>query len=277
MWVSADASPCSDFTERLLLVGHYAVRPGHIVYVNDSSIFAPPSGRNLSLAQQLLYSRDPELDLRFFSTPGITPGSSPSLEPPEFDVVVNAHSAFFGADLSTAAVNNVTAQRLKSPEGHRVYQDPENEDGCAAYADAYPGGVLLARRGGCTFVEKLRNARAASAVAVIVISDDDAPINPTSSDEDLEAMGELDDVALLLLTHTSGNALLQVIDAIESQGVSKVMVALEGTRTPPDTSPGHEPQPDSSTDESVDAPPVNDTDRVLYINGHALLNTRLLV
>jgi mannosidase alpha-like ER degradation enhancer 1 len=249
------------------------VRPGHIVYINDSSIFAPPS--KLNLAQNDLYNRDRDVDLQFFATQAITPQAT--LDPPEFDVVVNAFSAFFGADLSQPPSDlNGTVALFNDPVGLRVYQDRENEQGCLPYSSDYANGVIVAHRGTCTFLEKLKNAHDASAVGLLIISNEDLAINPTASAEDLEDAAQLSDIALVLLTKSTGKALLDMIDAIEDRGTSQVMVTLHKPRIPTSTSdPAQDPLP---ADPPVQDNSPKDTDeRILYINNHALLNTRLLV
>ena len=250
------------------------MRPGHIVYINDSSIFAPPS--KLNLEQNDLYNRDRDVDLQFFSTQAITPQAT--LDPPEFDVVVNAFSAFFGADLSQPpSDSNGTVALFNDPAGLRVYQDRENEQGCLSYSNDYTDGVIVAHRGTCTFLDKLKNAHDASAAGLLVISNEDLPINPTASAEDLEEAAQLKDTALVLLTKSTGKALLDMIDAIEERGTSQVMVTLHKPRIPTSTAdPAQDPLPANPPVED-NSPKDPDSERILYINNHALLNTRLLV
>jgi mannosidase alpha-like ER degradation enhancer 1 len=188
-------------------------------------------------------------------------------------------SAFFGADLSQSASgeDSIAVSRFSRPEGLRVYQDKDNEQGCDPYVQPYPEGVLIARRGGCPFLDKLKNANEASAAGVIVISDEDLQINPTANVDELDEAGNLNDTALVLLTKTSGKALLEMIDLAELQVGSQVMVALHrsrqgGNSTDPDPAASQEDLPTPTEEDNRDP-----SERVLYINGHALLNTRLLV
>lgn len=257
----------------LLKVGHYAVRPGHIVYINDTNIFSPP-GSKLTSAQEDVYNRDRDIDLQFFATQAITPQAT--LDPPEFDVVVNGFSAFFGADLSQPPSDtNSTVALFNDPAGLRVYQDPFNQQACQPYASTYPNGVLIAHRGACTFLEKLRNAHDAEAVGLVIVSNEDLPINPTANAEDLEEVGYLNNTALVLLTRSTGKALLDLIDAVEERGTSQVKVTLHKPQTPtPTTDAVQEPAKESVPEEKL---PHDYDDRILYINNHALLNTRLMV
>ncbi|KAF5331587.1 hypothetical protein D9611_007751 [Ephemerocybe angulata] len=259
-------------------LGHYAVRPGHIVYINDSTIFAPPT--NLLNLPQTLYNRDRDIELRFFSAQPITPATPQvNLDPPELDVIVDAYSAFFGADLAEALDSSAASSPFLLPQGLRVHQVHDNRQGCLPYEGTYDGGVLVAHRGNCTFLEKLKNADAASAAGVIVISDEDAPINPTANAEDVEEADNLNNTALVFLTSSTGKALLELIDLVEEKGTSQVMVTLH-RRQPADTNttPTGDDSEDSSKMEPIEEEePSRDTERVLYINGHALLNTRLLI
>ncbi|KAJ2931770.1 hypothetical protein H1R20_g5450, partial [Candolleomyces eurysporus] len=262
-------------------IGHYAVRPGHTVYINDSTIFAPPGAVNLT--QSSLWNRDRDVELEFFVTESLSPTiPQVNLNPPEFDIVISALSAFFGGDLSqvVSSEDSVVVSRFSRPEGLRIYQDKDNEQGCNPYFQSYSEGVLIAHRGGCTFLEKLINANAASAAGVIVISDEDSTINPTANIDELDEAGNLNDTALVLLTKTSGKLLLEMIDDVEQQVGNQVVVALHRTRQRPNaTDPDRASQETPSSD--LPTPTEEDTrdpsERVLYINGHALLNTRLLV
>jgi mannosidase alpha-like ER degradation enhancer 1 len=112
-------------------------------------------------------------------------------------------------------------------------------------------------------------ARDASAAGVIVISNADMAINPTASQRELALAGDLTDVGLVLVTNEVGQALenMFVSDHLQS---GRIMLALECT------------QDGGSVDDTGQTPleketEAKDLNRNLYINGHPLLNTRLLI
>lgn len=209
--------------------------------------------------------------------------SQVNLDPQEFEFSITASSAFFGADLSRppeldSELNDV-ATLLGRPEGLPVYKDTTNTHGCELYNKTYHSGVIIVNRGICTFLTKLKNARAANASAVIVISDDEVPVNPSAGEEDLEEAAQLNDTAMVLLTKTAGKTLLDMMDVLEEMGTSEMRVALPRAIGQPRAADGNEestalPEPQEDIQETH---LPKDTGKVLYINGHALLNTRLLV
>jgi len=187
------------------------------------------------------------------------------------DLSLTAYSAQFGTDLSHAVTfATEESPRIRSSEGVVIRRDPGNLRGCNSYKKPYPDSVLLVHRGDCTFLEKLVKARDASAAGVIVISSEDTPINPTASREELALVGELSDVGLLLLTKTVGQAFENMLVASEQLYPKGIMLALERS------------QDGGSVEDTGDTPvdkktEVKDLNRNLYINGHPLINTRLLI
>ena len=252
-------------------MGHYTVRPGQVVYINDSSIFFTPGDVNID--QDELHHRDAEIRLRIFSskTNPMLQVQNSNLDNQVIDLSLTAFSAHFGTDLSHAVTYPTKeSPPIRSSEGVVIRRDPENHRGCNSYKKSYPDSVLLVHRGDCTFLEKLVKARDASAAGVIVISNEDTPINPTASREELALVGDLSDVGLLLLTNTVGQAFENVLIASERLYSQEIMLALERT------------QDGESVEDTGDTPvdkkaEVKDLNRNLYINGHPLMNTRLLI
>jgi mannosidase alpha-like ER degradation enhancer 1 len=250
----------------VLTVGHYNVRPGHLVYINDSSLFLPDGNRDAPS------SRDSDIPLRFFMEEvdpmfEIQTGMQGVLDSSnEFNALITGHQGHFGGDLSAKAFPQRTPPRFARKEGSAVHRDFDNTQGCHGYAHSYPDAVLLLHRGGCTFLEKLLHARAASAAGVLVISDVDSVFNPTANLAELETAGDLSDAAIVVLSRKAGQVIMEMMDRAEQWEAKQVMVALDHKSRPPVPDTGHIPEQRTK-----------DPNRILYINGHPLLNTRLLI
>ena len=222
--------------------------------------------------QNELQHRDAEIRLRIFSsnTNPMLQVQNSKLNNQVIDLSLTAFSAQFGADLSHA-VTHATGEspRIRSSEGVVVRRDPKNLRGCNSYKKTYPGSVLLVHRGDCTFLEKLVKARDSLAAGVIVISNEDTPINPSASREELALVGDLSDVGLLLLTNSVGKAFENVLIASEELYSGEISLILERTQDGGSV--------EDTGDTPVDKKDVKDLNRNLYINGHPLINTRLLI
>ena len=241
--VNIHSSQCRGMTD-LSLVGHYPVRLGHIVYINDTSLLLGDAGsqdekRGPMEVQLHFYTQD--VDPTVAETPGIHHALG--------------YSASFGADLETTRHSRI---RFWDRAGLPVNQDRNNPQGCEPYQQAYPDSVLFVRRGGCTFLTKLIHAQAASAAGVVVISHDNALLNPTAGNDEMAAAGDLDDVALVYITQEMGKGVSDMLDADQ-----QVMLVVES-----------KPEP---VQEQKKTPTPIDQNHILYINGLPLLNTRLLV
>jgi len=246
-------------------VGHYDVRSGHVIYINDSSIFGPATS---DPPEFMPVDRALDIPLRFFvrsTTPLVDAQTGISDLLNTMEVLTSGYSALFGPELGLAASYDEPRLRINEPGGVPVYLDGINRYGCEEYAQQFTDVVLVTHRGECTFLEKLLRAKEAGAAGVLVISDDDLPLNPTADAADLEAAGDLGDVGLIVLTPETGKLVYDLLWSTAERG-GQVMVQL--------TSP---PQPDSAEispkPEGQGVPPP----RVLYLNGHPLLNTRLLI
>jgi len=244
-------------------VGHYPVRQGHIVYINDTSI---------ALGKKKIQDekKDPDrtaIQLHFYMQ-DVDPTAAAS-DTSEFtkEAYANGFNALFGADLQNPRHPGI---RFLDQAGLPVYQDHANPQACEPYQQAYPDSVLFVHRGGCTFLTKLVNARAASAAGVVVISPDNAVLNPTADDDEMEAAGDLDDVALVYLTQEMGKNVSDMLDAAEKYEDQQVVLVIASEAELAASSEEKSP-------EQKKHPTSTDTDRILYINGLPLLNTRLLI
>ncbi|KAF5388298.1 hypothetical protein D9615_000341 [Tricholomella constricta] len=236
-------------------VGHYTVRTGHLVYINDTSLFG-----HLDVVKDATKRSD--VLLRFYADeidPMLQVQTGMHVDTSnDMQSLLVGYTAHFGGDLTVKPSSDATTVRLAGKDGIAIHRDFENTRGCRPYRHPYPDSVLVVHRGDCTFLEKLLHARAASAAGVLVISDDDLVINPTANIDEIEAAGDLSDVALVLLPLKAGEVLMNMLDHAEQGLISQVRMVLEGEDT------GH-------------IPAAKDPNRILYINDHPLLNTRLLV
>lgn len=274
------------------IVGHYHVRPGHIVYINDSSIFVTPA-EDPSLATPR-GTRDPDVQLRVFfdivdPTFGFQLGNMDGID---IGFRATAYTASFGADLSARVAEPPDkSPRMTQGEGLPLFRELSNQKGCSPYKHSYPDSILVVERGDCTFLDKLLEAQNAGAAGVIVISNEDLPINPTAGSDEVIAAGDLSDVGLLLLPKTTGRVLTELMETIEKVGTGQVMVAIHrdplatadsASKGAPKKDQKREPekdQEDRNRSGKTGEETSQDTNnpRILYINGHPLLNTRLLV
>lgn len=226
------------------------------------------------MTQDELHQRDSEIHLRIFSS-NVNPTFQVQNSKPEsqvLDLSLVGYSAQFGADLSQAVVHPTNEiPRMKRSKGVVVRRDPDNLRGCDPYKQLYPDSVLLIHRGDCTFLEKLLKARDALAAGIIVISNDDVVINSTANGDELALAGDLSDVGFVLLTNEVGQAFENLLVASDEVEAGQIMLALERTQdlgSIEDT--GHTPVETKERE-------AKDPNRILYINGLPLINTRLLV
>jgi len=185
------------------------------------------------------------------------------------DAVFTASTGLFAGDPTTPHPPNRKPLRFGQGEGVGLVRDSENPIGCREYKQTFANEAILVRRGECTFLEKLKRAHEAGASGIVVINDSDVGINPSVNEEDLKEIGDsLDDVAVVVLRESDGRQVLAMLVAAEDHHAGRVVLALESMQY--DTA-------------SVEHKRIEEDfrfaeeDPVLYINGHALLNTKLLV
>ena len=237
------------------LVGPHSVRTGQLVYVNDTALLLPEDEFQVPLI--------PDVRLRIFlDTMDPMLSTQPGMLDLNAEFYVTAHTATFGADVTK--VVHPTSLTFGRAEGVRIRKDDENLLGCAPFDQDLAGDAVLVWRGECTFLEKLVYARDAGASGVIVVNTNDVAINPSTTSDEATAAGELQDVALVLLSHAVGKSLVAMLDASGALGYGNVLFSIDPE--------GRSSQPKAGGGDQKDQTP-----RVLYINGHPLLNTRLLV
>ncbi|KAI6151993.1 glycoside hydrolase family 47 protein [Pisolithus tinctorius] len=230
-------------------LGPHAVRSGQVVYVNDTELRS--SSESLARLQ-----RRPTVRLRIFlDTMDPLLVTQVGTVETDTNIYITAQTAQFGADPTRKAMT------FGHEGGVRVRRDESNPLGCREYDQKFGGDAVLVWRGECTFLEKLVQAQKADASGVIVISDDDEAVNPSATAEEIAAAGDLDDVALVLLPLTPGKGLAAMVEGAGVLGYGNVLFSVDFEGVPPAT------RRDGDVENM----------HVLYVNGHPVLNTRLLV
>lgn len=262
---------CSFFLRILTIfeVGPHSVHFGQLVYINDTSLRLASVVENGPTEETV--SKRPHstsIRLRFsVARPETALNELPFDAPPiPEDLVTPAFTAFFGGDLSAPPEPERRPLRMAHPSGARLTHDPSNPLGCLPYDRYFDNAVVIVTRGNCTFLEKLIYARDAGASGVLVASDVDSIINPSATTTEILIAGDLSDAAVLILKALDAKQVAEMMIAAAKRQ-SYVIVTLEH--------PTIQPQNRHSLTGTED--PVEEEPRVLYLNGHALLNTRLLI
>ncbi|KAJ8523546.1 hypothetical protein ONZ45_g68 [Pleurotus djamor] len=247
-------------------LGPHAVKTGQVVYVNDTALFSSPPIQPTSKDS---LPNPPEVHLRFFldlSEPSIRASLMDSMK--NLDVVLPAWTSSFGANLSS---DQAMPDSVQFAHGDGVPLDHErsNQFGCEPYSRNFGGAALVLKRGECTFLEKLVRAKAAGASGVLVISDIEQPLNPSADKDELEEAGDIGDVALVVLSPQAGIIIDGIIAITESKGLGRLMVTLVPEGQPASGKQGKIPP-------ELPSPTEQSKKRILYLNGHALVNTQLL-
>ena len=173
------------------------------MYINDSSLNLKPSVDETGRVQ-----RERQIALRFFleAVDPILRERFDSIAP---NISVTASTALFGGDLNAQPVEKPL--RFGYDEESRVVQLADDINGCSPINRVYDGDVVLVQRGECTFLEKLIHARNAGASGVVVISDGDLEFNPSADARELESAGDIEDVALVLITKSDGDLVTRMM------------------------------------------------------------------
>ncbi|KAF8639449.1 hypothetical protein AX16_010304 [Volvariella volvacea WC 439] len=254
-------------------LGHYTVRPGQLVYINDTSLFLEPTSPETEDSRP----RDVEIQIQLY---GEGQEGSPVIHAALLDLlqlfnvmntVIVGYAATFGADLSAHQLSKTTSLPLFNPDGVLLHRDSENELGCEPYQRDLEGAVVVALRGGCTFLDKLANARDGGALGVVVISDEDGVINPTANSEELVMAGDLSNVGIILVSQKMGKVVLGMMETAKQVGGGKVKILLHPNRESSNEDADEEGEGEG--EQSNKSRP----EKILYLNGHPLVNTRLLV
>jgi len=189
---------------------------------------------------------------------------------PEADksVTLRAFTSLFGADFN----NPKRKTRLSSPN-LKLVQDASNPFGCQAYSSSSVirvDNVLVVDRGGCTFVEKLRHASKAGAAGVIVISDTDEFMNP-STDHD-EPADDLADSGLVVITQSGGKALMSLVELARKQDTFVTLAVEPELMVEVQSSEASSHIPTDIEPDTLDGKL-----RYIYLGGKPILNMIILI
>jgi mannosidase alpha-like ER degradation enhancer 1 len=239
------------------VVGQYSIERGQTVYVNDSTIVL---GKRETKNRPV--EREPSTQLRFFVRT-VDAALSPQIGHTQSNthVTAMAYTSTFGGDINLKEPTTNAPLRFSDPHGVRVTWDVENPYGCAPYSARHDDAAILTSRGECSFLEKLTSAREAGAAGVVVVNHEDQLVNPSAAVGDVLQAGDLSGVAIVVLTRADGKRVVDLADSIvDAEGQLMVMV---------DTETSERATTQRETGETLN--------RILYLNGYPLLNTKLLV
>ncbi|KAI0334796.1 alpha-mannosidase [Cubamyces sp. BRFM 1775] len=268
-------------------LGPYAVKTGQKIYINDTQLVLSPvdgSGKQGATAAK---PRVPEVELRLYLdyVDPLLQLQGPGMHDVITEATVVAATAMFGGDPVAPRHSSSSSSTDKPPlrfghgDGVRVVRFSDNHLGCASYTQRLDGEAIVVARGECTFLEKLTHAQRAGASGVVVLGDEDRHINPSADAEELAAAGpEINDVAIVVLQRGDAQLVEDMLESAERHGLGEVKLVVE----PWDDGLV---ETERSTDDKGDRAEKNrsregklgDTPRVLYLNNHPLINTRLLV
>jgi len=267
----------------LSLVGHVDVRAGIKVYFNDSTIFGkgashlpdrptavPITFYLKALEDEHLLFNDANPETSFMSR-------SQSLS-------AKAWTSHFGLDPRDAYLSSAQStdpEPLLSPtfsrQGSRLVHFAENGYGCDPFLDPsgrINGSMVLVKRGECYFIDKLAHAREAGAAGAIVWHEDDEHVQPSAEPEDFQRLeGIIEGSTLLVIGSTEAQQIGSMLRFEDAQaGKVEVWVRLDDQWQEGMDLIGVEGAwpPDQPTKTQSTA------GRMLYVNGHALVNTVLL-
>ena len=250
------------------------MKTGQKIYFNDSTLAIPPVGGKIQTSSK----RPPEVGLRLYLDyvdPMLQLGDpgSPGMQDVITETTVVAATALFAGDPTADPP-------LRFGHGHgdgvRVVRFPDNPLGCTAYNEVlFDNEAIVVNRGDCTFLEKLIFAQRAGASGVVVLGDEEQHINPSAEKGELDAAGpQLNEVAVVVLRKSDADMVTQMLDAAERLGLGTVKLVVEPSGG---LAEHHGEKDERAQKESQKKLPEEEPIRVLYLNNHPLLNTRLLV
>jgi ER degradation enhancer, mannosidase alpha-like 1 len=243
------------------------VRRGQVVYINDPQLILGPVDESHTGQTG---DRRRVVNLRFF-VEDVDPmfQVQNDMHESSLDTTLMAFTSLFGGDPTTSS-SYQEPLRFGHHEGVRIVQDQTNREGCLPYSQSYSNDVLVVHRGACTFLDKLRMAKETGASGVVVFSDVDTALNPSVDKKDIEDLGDsLQDVVLVVLPRSSANEVMNMMEVVDKLGLGQIKVVVDSEEASTVTDSQQLPKKMKN--------PVNDSSRMLYLNGQPLTNTRLLI
>lgn len=260
-------------------MGPYAVKTGQKVYFNDSSlVLGSVAGKDQA---SMSSKRTPEVGLRFYLDyvdPMLQVGTLGMKDTITVTSVIAA-TALFGGD---PTVDPPLRFGHGQGDGVRIVRLPDNRLGCTEYSEVLlDNEAVVVDRGECTFLEKLVFAQRAGASGVVVLGTEEHHINPSAEKEEVEAAGPgIDDVAVVVVRKSDADQVSRMLDSAQQHGLGMVKLVVEPWVGPADVdqdvggATGEKRQPQEREQKPT---PTADPSRIMYLNNHPLLNTRLIV
>jgi ER degradation enhancer, mannosidase alpha-like 1 len=253
------------------------VRQGEKVFFNDTLLF----GIDAADAATTKF-RARSIPLNFHTIRPSSPAMYDTVEKPEdlgqvtSEFTVEASTAEFGIDVDKARWISSENSSIDSfgLAGAELIRIPENPLGCSPYnQDLYnvTNKMIYVERGDCLFIEKLAHARKAGALGVIVWNEDEELIRPTADPNDLRKYNkDIEGGAVLVVPGSAHSIITNRLTLAEQDPVNNIVrVRLE--KEWPDELV--ENRLSLKTEPSKTKPTPG---RILYVNGHAMINTEIL-
>jgi mannosidase alpha-like ER degradation enhancer 1 len=133
--------------------------------------------------------------------------------------------------------------------------------------------MVFIERGDCLFIEKLAYARQAGALGVVVWHNTEERFNPSAEPEDIKQYGAAIRGGIMLVVPPFAASIIQNRLRLEEEDPTTTAVMVQIEREWPVELLGDEPIAEPQTMPTQTKPTSG---RVLYINGHAMMNTELL-
>ena len=253
-------------------VGPFSVKTGQLVYVNDTHLLLAPASQQVPMDGSSPRRRIPEFDMRvFLDSFDPLAGVHRGMHDQVTEALIRGFTSMFAGD----PVGDPNKPPLKfghgDGDGVRLVRDFTNPYGCDPYTQDLEGDTVVLLRGECTFLEKLMNVAAVGGSGAIAISDEEYGVNPSADKEELDYIGgSLDHVAIVVVDQHDGAVLTSMLDAADTHDLGQVMMSIARTAAAPESRDSGLPPEESLSK-------AREGNRVLYLNGHPLLNTRLMV
>ncbi|KAI0829418.1 alpha-mannosidase [Trametes gibbosa] len=255
-------------------LGPYAVKTGQKIYFNDSQLVLAPLGIQSGSPAN---PRTPEVQLRLYLdyVDPLLQLQGPGMHDVITEIVIPAATAMFAGDPAAPSSQGEHPLRFGHGDGVHVVRASDNPLGCAPYMEDLDGAAVVVTRGECTFLEKLIFAQDAGASGVVVLGNEEQHINPSADADELADAGPgINEVAIVVLRQADAQLVADMLDSVEHYGLGEIRLVVE----PLDGGHVGANQPaDEHRGEDVGRAKSEDPPRVLYLNNHPLINTRLLV